>query len=324
MSEKISVIVPVYNAERFLERCTDSILNQTYTDIELILVNDGSKDNSLELCKKIAEKDSRVVVIDKPNGGAASARNKGIDAATGEFIGFCDADDYLDTDMYQILLGVLKENNLDMVDSLSKVFDEKGNLLYSEDNSRNLKIVSSEDYIKSIFSREGNVSLCTRLFRSSLIKNIQIPEGRRVEDFYFIIECLTKTSHNATYSYPFYNYMTTPSSVTHKATGSIYLDALYFYDLALKLLENKNISMQTEKTYYLLKMYYLLSISITRDERKKYSSELKLCKKSLRTHFKDIKNTPYLAKKEKIMLYISCLSMRLSRLLFCLKNGGKK
>ncbi len=324
MSEKISVIVPVYNAERFLKRCANSILNQTYKNIELILVNDGSKDNSLSLCHEIAKSDERVVVVDKQNGGAASARNKGLDYATGEYIGFCDSDDFLDLDMYETLKKIMDENNLDMVDSRSKVYDEDEHLLYKEEETIELEIVSSEEYIKRIFQRKGNVSLCSRLFRSSLIKDLRITEGRRVEDFYFIIQCLTMTKNNATYFYPFYNYVTNPNGVTHKATGSIYLDGLFFYNLALKLLDNCTVDMKTEQTYYLLKMYYLLSISTTKDEHKKFSEDLKECQRDIRRNFTQIGKNPYLKKKEKLVLYISCISMKISRILFNIKNGGTK
>lgn len=94
MNEKISIIVPVYNAESTLERCVSALTEQTYQNIEIILVNDGSRDCSLEICRRYAAEDARVVVIDKPNGGVSSARNAGLDAATGEFVMFCDSDDW--------------------------------------------------------------------------------------------------------------------------------------------------------------------------------------------------------------------------------------
>lgn len=94
MSKKISIIVPVYNAEKTLDRCVDSLIRQTYSNIEIILVDDGSKDNSLELCNQYAKKDGRIKVISKANGGVSSARNAGLDNATGEFIMFCDSDDW--------------------------------------------------------------------------------------------------------------------------------------------------------------------------------------------------------------------------------------
>ena len=96
MNEKISVIVPVYNVEQYLERCVDSIINQTYKNLEIILVNDGSTDNSGQLCDELAKKDDRIRVIHKKNGGLSDARNVGIDVAEAELIGFIDSDDYID------------------------------------------------------------------------------------------------------------------------------------------------------------------------------------------------------------------------------------
>ena len=104
MGEKISVIVPVYNVEQYLERCVDSIINQTYTNLEIILVNDGSTDNSGKLCDELAKKDERIRVIHKENGGLSDARNRGIDEAESDLVGFIDSDDYIDSDMYEVLL----------------------------------------------------------------------------------------------------------------------------------------------------------------------------------------------------------------------------
>lgn len=103
MEQKISVIVPVYNAQNSLDRCIQSLLNQTYTNIEILLVNDGSRDNSLEICQRYAQMDPRIVVLDKPNGGVSSARNAGLDAAKGEFVMFCDSDDWVEPDWCQCM-----------------------------------------------------------------------------------------------------------------------------------------------------------------------------------------------------------------------------
>ena len=100
----LSVIVPVYKVEAYLDECVESILNQTYTDLELILVDDGSPDRSGEMCDAWAERDSRVRVIHKPNGGVCSARNAGLDAARGEYAAFVDSDDWLDPGMYEAML----------------------------------------------------------------------------------------------------------------------------------------------------------------------------------------------------------------------------
>ena len=100
----LSVIMPVYNSEKFLKRSIDSVLNQTYRDLELILINDGSTDGSLSLCREYETKDNRVIVIDKKNEGAGPTRNKGIDIAKGEYIAFPDSDDWLDVDTYEVCI----------------------------------------------------------------------------------------------------------------------------------------------------------------------------------------------------------------------------
>lgn len=114
-NSRISVIVPVYNAEKYIGRCVESILNQTYSNIELILVNDGSNDKSLELLREYEQIDSRVVLVDKPNSGVADARNAGIEISTGEYIGFVDADDYIEPEMYEILHKAIVDESADIV-----------------------------------------------------------------------------------------------------------------------------------------------------------------------------------------------------------------
>lgn len=114
MESRISIIVPVYNAASTLERCVRALMGQTYRNIEIILVNDGSKDNSLELCRAFAAEDERIRVIDKPNGGVSSARNAGLDAATGEFIMFCDSDDWTEPDWCEQMLMLYTPGTLPM------------------------------------------------------------------------------------------------------------------------------------------------------------------------------------------------------------------
>lgn len=111
---KVSVIVPVYNSRKYLKECIESIINQDLEEIELILVNDGSTDNSLDICQKYAMKDSRIKIIDKPNGGVSSARNAGILAASGEYIGFVDSDDWIQSEMYSNMYKNIKETGSDI------------------------------------------------------------------------------------------------------------------------------------------------------------------------------------------------------------------
>ncbi|MBO4213123.1 MAG: glycosyltransferase, partial [Clostridia bacterium] len=128
---KLSVIMPVYNTAKFLERSINSVLNQTFTDFELILVNDGSKDNSLDVCREFEKKDNRIKVVDKENGGAGSARNAGLAVCSGEFVAFPDSDDWIDPDAYAFCIEKMEVEGLDLLvfGSLNTVYDNDGKVL---------------------------------------------------------------------------------------------------------------------------------------------------------------------------------------------------
>ena len=316
----LSIIVPVYNAEKYIEKCVESLLGQTYECVEVILVNDGSRDGSLSLCRTLAERDGRIKVHDKPNGGAASARNLGLKHATGEYIGFCDADDFFDPDAFETLIGILEENNLPTVECLSRVMTPSLDVIAEDSSSRELRVIDSDEAIREIFLRRGNVSLAVRVTRAEYIKDICIPEGRRVEDFYFTVLLLLRTGKTAVYSYPFYNCIISDGSVTRGGGGSIYFDAIYFFDKARELLGEKNESFALEQQYYLYKMYYLLAISLNSGERRKFSGEIKRIKKEIRKGKRLINGNPHLAKKEKSVLKIARVSFWLARTLYLLKN----
>ncbi len=318
--EKLSVIVPVYNAEKYIDKCINSILNQTYKNIELLLINDGSKDNSLSICNVYAEKDERVKVFDKQNGGAASARNLGIKNATGYYIGFCDADDFFELDAFETLINIMEENDLPTIECLANVYSQDLTLLDKSEDNRTLTTLGDEQAIRDIFLRKGNVSLAVRVTKAEFIKDLIIPEGKRVEDFYFTILLLTKTKGTATYNYPFYNCVTSDGSVTRSVGGAIYVDALYFYEKAVSYLKDFDYDLKDAQEYYLLKMYYLLAISLTRKERKIFKGQIKLYKNYLRSNKREIKSQNHLMKKEKITLKIASISFRFARILYLMKN----
>lgn len=200
---KVSVIVPVYNAEKYLEQCLDSLVAQTLTDIEIILVDDGSADNSAEICKKYLS-DSRVTYFHKENAGAVMARRDGIGLAKGEYIGFVDSDDWVETSMYEIMYTAAKKNNADIVfcnciqnedghrfspEMESGVYDRKA--IEDEILSKSLAYVADNGERRAI--RWSN---CLRLFRSELIKSgiSYNPEVRRCEDLLLTYEATLKAN----------------------------------------------------------------------------------------------------------------------------------
>ncbi|MEG1311454.1 MAG: glycosyltransferase [Romboutsia sp.] len=177
MKKLISVIVPIYNVEQYLPKCIESIINQTINDIEIILVNDGSTDNSGEIADNYAKNDQRIKVIHKENGGQGSARNKGIDIAKGEYIGFVDSDDWVDLDMYEKLYKNAKEENLDIAVCSRKIWSEDNELGFTlevKNEIVNNVIKDVPNYIINYLLYSYTVSTCNKIYKSKIIKKSNI------------------------------------------------------------------------------------------------------------------------------------------------------
>lgn len=180
---KISIIVPVYNVEGYLRKCVNSILNQTIKNIEIILVNDGSKDNSGDICDEYKKKDNRVVVIHKENGGLSSARNAGLEIATGELIGFIDSDDWIEPDYFQILYEGLIKNNADISVMKLIYITNHEKIEFNTEKKEKWVELTRHKAIESFFSNNFiENSACNKLYRSNLFEGIRYPEGMLMED----------------------------------------------------------------------------------------------------------------------------------------------
>ncbi len=187
----ISIIVPVYNIEEYLPRCIESILNQTYTNLQLVLVDDGSKDKSGALCDEYAKKDDRIVVVHKENGGSSSARNKGIEVATGEYLGFVDSDDYVEPDMYEKMVTAIMGTGCNIVQVARDEKDEAGNKLPDICEMPETVITySSEEFMKELLLHKGDCSFCTKLLKRDLFFENKFPTGVLNEDFHLLVKML--------------------------------------------------------------------------------------------------------------------------------------
>ena len=187
---KISIIVPIYNVEKYLTNCIDSILNQTFKDFELILVNDGSTDNSFEICKHYKDIDDRICIIDKKNGGLSSARNAGLDIAKGEYIGFVDSDDYIHPQMYELLYNQIIKNKADISMCEFKKVSEfnKKELSDKVILNQEVEILNNKEAVFKL-GENGSVTYviaCNKLYKKSLFNNIKFKEGIIHEDEYII------------------------------------------------------------------------------------------------------------------------------------------
>lgn len=236
--KKVSLIVPVYNIEKYLERCVNSILEQDYDNLEIILVNDGSLDNSLKICKKYEQKDSRIIVIDKKNGGVSSARNEGLKIATGDYIGFIDSDDWIDKNTISSLMNVLKKENYDIL-----IYTSYNNIPYSDKES--VRTLDLEETIKNCLKLENPVlmaGVCNKLFKSSLLKeeffDIDLAVG---EDMLFLIKILLKSKKLGYLEKSLYHYFHREDSVTH-IFSSKKLSNIKSHEKLMEIVkENKNL-----------------------------------------------------------------------------------
>ena len=178
---EISIIVPVYKTERFLSACISSILAQTFTDFELILVDDGSPDNCPALCDAAAEKDSRVRVIHKINGGVSTARNAGLAAAQGNWIGFVDPDDFVDKTYYEKMLRAAKQAGAELAVCNEVFMEEDGSLCDYQEQPLRTEVLSREEAIHRI-RLTPLIQAATRLHRRDVLEGIVFPVGKNYED----------------------------------------------------------------------------------------------------------------------------------------------
>jgi glycosyltransferase involved in cell wall biosynthesis len=219
MDDLISVVVPVYNVEKYLEQCILSIINQTYVNLQIILVDDGSTDMSGSICEEFAKCDKRISVIHQDNKGLVGARKAGLEIAAGEYIGFVDSDDYIDHNMYFEMHRVLKEQDVDFVQT-GMYLDEIESCGYDEqkivlnDGNRD-EIIKSEFLEKEIVS----LSIWSKLYRAELAKRVyaQVPDEQSFgEDMLFICGCLIECGSIYLYKRAFYHYRIVQGSLSHR------------------------------------------------------------------------------------------------------------
>lgn len=214
MKDLISVVVPIYNVEEQLPTCIESLIAQTYTNIEILLVNDGSKDNCYKICGEYEKKDKRIKVINKENGGLSDARNKGIESANGSYICFIDADDYIEKNFIQELYNMCIFNNVSIAQcTFNFCIDGK-----REDNIKEIKYItiSSREMLDNTYKKyhPNNISACNKLFKIELFDDIRFPVGKIHEDEFTVYKLIYKASQAAITNQKLYNYVKREGSIT--------------------------------------------------------------------------------------------------------------
>ena len=222
----VSVIVPVYKVEQVVKNCIESILNQTFTDFELILVDDGSPDNCPKMCDDYAEKDSRIKVVHKENGGLSDARNVGMEVATGEYVSFIDSDDYISLDFYETLLETIVDNDSDIVEcSVVKFYENEKFDEYSDD----LKVTNYEtvDALDGLISENPfKQHVWNKLYKSSVALDIPYAVGKLNEDEFWTYQVFGKAKKVTRINKTMYYYFQRNGSIMGNGYNIRRLDAL--------------------------------------------------------------------------------------------------
>lgn len=218
MANLVSVIVAAYNIENYIDKCIESIIGQTYSELEILVVNDGSKDNTLSHAEKYQSSDKRVKVLDKKNGGLSDARNYGIDNCTGDYIVFVDGDDYLAPDMIEKLYKSLKENDADMCICNIQNINEKGELLDSPQNDLMKTGLHSSREMLDLISDVPNwfwVVAWNKLYKKDIFKTLRFSKGKIHEDEFLIHRALAECKTIQIIPDRLYFYVQRGSSITH-------------------------------------------------------------------------------------------------------------
>ena len=246
MNPLISVIVPIYNVEKYLARCVDSIVNQTYKNLEIILVDDGSPDSCPQMCDDYAEKDSRIKVVHKKNGGLSDARNAGMAVATGEYISFIDSDDYVSDDFFECLLDVMNKENSDIAEcSVVKFYEDNRFDEFSDDLS--VKTYDTQDAMSALIAENPfHQHVWNKLYKTELVKDIPYAVSKLNEDEFWTYQVFGRANKVSKLNKTMYYYFQRNSSIMGLGYNIRRLDALEGKANRQKYIENNFPELSTQ------------------------------------------------------------------------------
>lgn len=287
MENLISVIVPIYNVQRYLEKCIKTIVNQTYKNLEIILIDDGSTDKSSDICDNWKQKDSRIKVIHKANEGLAKARNTGIEISTGKYLFFVDSDDYIELDIIENLYENIIQTSADI--SICGFYIETYEKMIPYCSSNEF-VVNSEDALKKLFMHDNiSIAIWNKLYKKELFEKIRFPNCRIHEELmtiYKLLDIANKISH---ISKTGYHYVQRQGSLLHSEFNNNPLYILEIGEEILEFIKSKYSNILEEAEIFFLGQ---LNKCILVSYKKKLRKEYKILKEKLKEYIPQIlKNT---------------------------------
>lgn len=305
----VSVIIPVYNVEKYLEYCLQSILAQTYDNLEIILVDDGSTDSSGRMCDSFTALDERIKVIHKVNGGLSSARNIGIKESSGEFITFVDSDDYIRKDYVEKLSRIMIHDNCDIVvGSYEKVYTDIDFSII--DKNVDIKQYDGREFAYEILSQKLPIYAHGKLYRRELFQKIEFPEGRLYEDVPTLWKISKLIKRAASIDSKLYYYRQREGSIVNAKFAPQRMDQLYFAEEIFAEVKNDNkfvVAAGTRCFFSALDTYFLVDST--------HRSEEEYLENSIRKYRKYVINNPEASRKLKSLAFLSFFQMDLIRIL---------
>lgn len=303
----ISIIVPIYNVDKYLERCIDSIVGQTYKNLETILVDDGSTDESGEIADRYADKDKRVRVIHKENGGVSSARNAGIKESTGDYIMFVDADDKIDERTCEICIESIK-NDEDLVSfSLSHIDEnEKGESKEGAVDGRVRYLTSNKEIVED-YLRGDNLRTVARLFKRATVGDLVFDESMRIhEDALFAFKFLEKSNSAVSINIPLYFYISRPGSAMKNFVASDIKDVRRHYDEVMEFFSSHYPELKLHATQRsMATLFNLLTIA----KQTRSNKELTKVRSEIRKNRLDLRGSYDMLRTHKIKWILSYLPL---------------
>lgn len=287
-NKKISIIVPVYNVKEYIEKCIYSIINQTYQNIEIIIIDDGSNDGSSEICDELAKKDSRIIVIHKKNEGVSSARNIGIANATGSYIGFVDSDDFVEPNLFNTLLECMELYNSEMSTcNYNIVTTKETKCFYHGEIENDILIINSKDEFYRLLNKNYYKGfLWNKLFKTEIVKKIGFDNNIYMcEDLLFVVKYAEQCNKFTFYERPLYNYVIRKGSAIKSKVNRKTVTVLDAYNEIIKIIY-KYVPTEVPQYEYSKLLWMNTIVHEYRDEKSniRHKEYIDLYKKNIKTN----------------------------------------
>lgn len=312
-NSKISVVVPVYNVMKYLKQCLDSIIQQTYTNIEIILVDDGSTDQSGSICDSYKEKDSRITVVHKKNGGLSDARNAGLNICKGDYISFVDSDDYLSPYFYEILMGVAEKKNCDIValkGGTSFWDGEETPVLAKDKDEFIVRYLNSHDVLERMLYQDIATGAQFKIYKKEVFGNIRFPIGYLYEDVATTYKPFFNAKECAIVEADIYAYRKRRDSIIRQSFSPKKMICLDIFNQLVNDEQLKDAGLQKAAKSRVYAMTYSVFLQVPKNDKK---TQMVIWNK-LRTVQKDVMldASKIMRKKNRYAAFVSLLGMNIS------------